>query len=105
MDDAFVHFETHGAELQSDYPYTGRDGTCTEDKKAPQVKVLKFADVPAGDQNQLAAAIQKGPVSVAIEADKLVFQFYGGGVLDSTSCGQNLDHGVTAVGYGFDTKS
>jgi C1A family cysteine protease len=67
MDDAFEHLKTHGSVLQSDYPYTGRDGTCQETKKTEKVKVSKFIDVAEGDQAQLAAAItQQGPVSVAI---------------------------------------
>jgi len=39
-------------------------------------------------------------VSVAIEADKAVFQMYQGGIISSTSCGTRLDHGVLVVGYG-----
>lgn len=52
----------------------------------------------------MEAAVQKGPVSVAIEADKMVFQLYTGGVINSSSCGTNLDHGVLVVGYGTDAK-
>lgn len=48
------------------------------------------------------AAIKEGPTSVAIEADKTVFQHYKTGVMDSAACGTNLDHGVLAVGYGKD---
>merc|ERR1719345_516414 len=44
-------------------------------------------------------AVAKGPVSVAIEADKSVFQLYKSGVLTQT-CGSQLDHGVLVVGYG-----
>jgi len=47
----------------------------------------------------LEAAVAKGPVSVAIEADQIAFQFYKKGVLTG-SCGANLDHGVLVVGYG-----
>jgi C1A family cysteine protease len=39
---------------------------------------------------------------VAIEADTMVFQFYSGGILNSPSCGTNLDHAVIAIGYGVD---
>lgn len=50
----------------------------------------------------LKTAIAQGPVSVAIEADAFVFQFYAGGVLNSQQCGTELDHGVVAVGYDVD---
>ena len=50
---------------------------------------------------QLKAAIREAPVSVAIEADQFSFQFYKNGVIaDDGECGSELDHGVTAVGYG-----
>ena len=34
------------------------------------------------------------------EADKQSFQFYRSGVYDDPECGEALDHGVAAVGYG-----
>merc|ERR1711972_25116 len=46
----------------------------------------------------LESAIDKNPVSIAIEADQFSFQHYTGGIL-SSGCGTNLDHGVLAVGY------
>lgn len=48
----------------------------------------------------MKAAIAKGPVTVTIEADQMVFQSYTSGILDTPSCGTKLDHAVTAVGYG-----
>merc|ERR1712087_757015 len=63
-----------------------------------------YTDVPSQDEDSLKKAVSQQPVSVAIEADKSAFQLYSGGVLDSSSCGTNLDHGVLVVGYGSDGK-
>jgi C1A family cysteine protease len=51
----------------------------------------------------LKTAVFKGPVSVAIEADKTVFQSYTGGIITSSRCGTTLDHGVLVVGYGTES--
>jgi len=44
--------------------------------------------------------LAKTPVSVAIEADKSIFQMYKSGIFDSAECGSELDHAVLLVGYG-----
>lgn len=44
-------------------------------------------------------AVANQPVLVSIDAGGYAFQFYSSGVLTG-DCGTNLDHGVTAVGYG-----
>ena len=59
-----------------------------------------YSDVTSKSPDQLKAALNKGPVSVAIEADKAVFQQYTGGIISGSDCGTSLDHGVLAVGYG-----
>jgi KDEL-tailed cysteine endopeptidase len=43
-------------------------------------------------------------VAVAVEADQNSFQLYAGGVM-TADCGDVLDHGVLAVGYGKDATS
>jgi hypothetical protein len=49
----------------------------------------------------MMTALNIGPVSIAIEADKSAFQLYRSGVMDDyAGCGQVFDHGVLAVGYG-----
>merc|ERR1740115_359484 len=63
--------------------------------------VVTHTDV-AQTENALEAAVAGQPVSVAIEADKEVFQHYTSGVLTDDACGSALDHGVLAVGYGVD---
>ena len=95
-----TYAETHGQELESDYPYTARTGSCKASSTKGKVDVKKIASVQARSVDQLKAAIAAGPTSVTVEADRTVFQAYRSGVLDSTACGTSLDHAITAVGYG-----
>jgi KDEL-tailed cysteine endopeptidase len=103
MDNGFKYFETSAICTEESYAYVGKTGTtckastCTDGIPAGGVKGYK--DVAKDDMNALMEAVAQGPVSIAIEADKGVFQFYKGGVL-SQKCGTQLDHGVLLVGYG-----
>ena len=97
---AFEYLEKTGAELESAYPYKGKDGVCKAELHEQKVKVTTYANVKKRDAAALHAAIDKGPVAVAVEADKAPFQHYKSGILNSPLCGTNLDHAITAVGYG-----
>jgi len=101
MDDAFEYvIKNGGIDTESDYKYTARDGTCnTKKQKTHSATFSKYHDVPTNNENQLELAVNKQPVSVAIEADQTDFQFYHSGVFNS-ACGTKLDHGVLVVGYG-----
>jgi len=57
--------------------------------------------VTADSDSAFENALANGPVSIAIEADQDSFQMYTSGVFTGT-CGDSLDHGVLAVGYGTD---
>ena len=84
---------------ETDYPYTAKDGTCAAAGKPVAATISGYKDVPVNSEVGLETAIVTQPVSVAVEADQSVFQYYTGGVMDS-ACGTQLDHGVLAVGYG-----
>ena len=99
MDNAFKYIEDFGIQTESSYPYHARDQTCVYDKSSVAGAVKSFNDVTPNSVAQLKAALGKGPVSVAIEADQIAFQGYTSGVI-TTGCGTSLDHGVLAVGYG-----
>lgn len=89
---------------ESDHQYDAADESCKKYNCSPvSFSITAINDVYQDTTgSQLKSALNNGPVSVAIEADQTVFQYYNGGVLTSTSCGTNLDHGVLAVGYGTD---
>ena len=100
MDDAFDFIHTNkGLCMEASYPYTGTSGTCNKKcKKVAGATVKKHTDV-GKTQKALMSALDKQPVSIAIEADQSGFQFYKSGVFTG-ACGTALDHGVLAVGYG-----
>ena len=102
MDNAFQYAIDNGMCVESDYPYTasaGSSGSC-QSTCDPEVTVKDCADVPANNQLALKEAVSFGPVSIAIEADQRIFQSYSSGVITSSTCGTELDHGVLIVGYG-----
>lgn len=110
MDNAFLFDENStGLCSEQEYPYVmhrhwlqgcladkDKDGHCTP---VNHTRVETFYDVD-NTVDALVAAIAQQPVSVAIEADQQSFQFYKSGVYDDPECGEMLDHGVAAVGYG-----
>ncbi|WRX08129.1 Peptidase C1A [Theobroma cacao] len=101
MDDAFEFIEKNqGLTTEAIYPYKGVDGTCNTNKEANHAtKINGHEDVPANSEAALLKAVANQPVSVAIDAGGFGFQFYSGGIF-SGACGTQLDHGVTAIGYG-----
>jgi len=100
MQSAFEFVKIEGIPLESDVPYTGTDGNCTDANKS--FKISGWAAVPPNDNDQLLMALNKGPVSIGITAANPVFMFYQSGII-SQNCGNvgdQIDHGVTLVGAG-----
>ncbi|MFI2944779.1 C1 family peptidase, partial [Serratia nematodiphila] len=92
-----------GLTTESDYPYQGVDGTCDKKKELSHAaNITGYEDVPANNESALLKAVVNQPVSVAIDAGGVDFRFYSSGVFTG-ECGTDLDHGVTAVGYGVDS--
>mmetsp|Transcript_14238 Transcript_14238/g.21625 ORF Transcript_14238/g.21625 Transcript_14238/m.21625 type:complete len:333 (+) Transcript_14238:54-1052(+) len=102
MDYAFEYVRDKGLCSEQSYPYTAgaADSSCKSSECESVVKISGYVDVTSDSEEALMQAVAQQPVSVAIEADQSVFQFYQSGVMDSESCGTQLDHGVLVVGYG-----
>jgi len=99
MDGAFQYAIDNGMCTESAYPYKAINGNCHSCDVV--VEMSSCQDVPPKNQVAMKEVVGLiGPMSVAIEADTRTFQLYTSGVLTSSACGTNLDHGVLVVGYG-----
>lgn len=104
-----------GVMYEADYPYTGKKGTCQQDSsKYADMKVTGFVKLGDGGDEEFSPVdegemkeylYQTGPLSIALNATPL--QFYTGGIADYASwmCSTSgINHGVTLVGYGTESK-
>ncbi len=90
------------------YPYKGKKGKCNKTvvkKCQPDVTVRGYNRLPSGSDQDIAEALQKQPVSIAIYASGKDLQHYKKGVYTGKECPQptnphDLDHEVLLVGYG-----
>jgi len=99
MDDAFKYIKSAGGLMkETDYKYKAADGTCKFDDSKVAATISSYKDVTPKSESQLMAAVAKQPVSIAVQANQMSWQFYNGGII-SSGCGHQLDHGVLLVGY------
>jgi len=101
MEGAFKYIIEHGQCSLDSYPYISGNGQSSSCKSCSTVaKISSCSYVKPNDQISLKGAVAQQPVAIAIEADTRYFQSYSSGILTSSTCGTNLDHGVLIVGYG-----
>lgn len=101
MDEAFQYISDGGGlTTESAYPYQGAQGATCRFSRASSTAaatIRGYQDVPKNNEAALAVAVANQPVTVAVDASN--FQLYQSGVMTADSCGTNLNHAVTVVGY------
>ena len=103
MDDAFKYIINDGLCSNESYPYVGTDSMCSNTTCTKVVKMKGYKDITSKDEHKLMHVVAKQPVSVAIQANLQSFQMYKSGIYSDPACGDDLDHGVLVVGYGYDS--
>ena len=106
MDQAFTYIKVNnGIDTEDSYPYKAVDQKCKFSAANVGATDTGFTDVTSGSEADLETAIATiGPISVAIDASHSSFQLYKSGIYHEKKCSSTqLDHGVTAVGYGADS--
>nr|GFA14971.1 senescence-specific cysteine protease SAG39-like [Tanacetum cinerariifolium] len=99
MDDGFKFIvQNKGINTEAAYPYQATDATCNTKKESIRAaNITGHEDVPANSEAALLKAVAMQPVSVA-QLRRLKVKMRSPQELPT--CGTQLDHGVTAVGYG-----
>lgn len=95
---AMEYAAEYGLELESGYPYVAREGSCKYNKSEATKANTGYSFLTPHDSTILKTALVSSPVSILVEANQDIFQFYKSGVI-STGCGTSLDHAVLTVGY------
>jgi C1A family cysteine protease len=98
---AFDYYKKRGAELESTYPYKGRDMHCKYDKSKVVAEITGRVGLKKG-QASLKAGLAERVLAVSVYAEP--WMSYQGGIYNNMkkcpSAERLLDHAVLAVGYG-----
>lgn len=91
-----------GIQSETTYPYQCQMGICKYQANNTAATMNGYVDLPSGNEEHLKDSVGTiGPVSVAVDASHMSFQFYSGGIYYEPDCSdQFLDHGLLVVGYG-----
>jgi len=92
-----------GIDSWEDYTYKAVQGTCNYDASKSQGTISSCGKLGiSGNEDLMCSMIyNKGVTTVSIDASGIAFQLYSGGVYSNTKCSTTqLDHAVTATGYG-----
>jgi len=90
-----------GIDTEQSYPYTAQTGTCNNaivDDDQNIAATCSGKNILAADESALEEAVAIGPVSICLTVSS-AWSSYSGGIFDDPSCGQSVNHAVTAVGY------
>lgn len=86
-----------GLETDAEYPYTAKDGSCKFVKSKARCPISTYHEVSGSEENMANVLATNSPMVICVDANP--WQFYTGGVLKASSCGNYVDHAVQLVGY------
>lgn len=84
---------------EKDYKYTATDDSCKYDESKGVINVTSYSHTRGTRANLARLNLQ--PVNVAVAAGNNAFLSYSSGIITaSDGCPTQIDHAITAVGWG-----
>lgn len=109
MENAFIFIiNYHDGQfvLESDYEYTGIESSCLYDEVPHVGSLTSYENIVEGDEDEIEAKVQIGPVSIGIDGSTWPFSLYAGGIFNDIACSStDLNHAVGLVGYGYEDST
>ena len=99
---AFNYAKSTPLEKAEDYPLSSVPSGCKADISKEIVQISQLVAVPTKQDAQLKASLQSGPVVAMVNAGGTDFMYYSGGILNSSTCGDRVNHAVVIVGFSSD---
>lgn len=98
LDGVYGYVVRYGLELQKDYEPRGSH-ICGYEKRSVAFRLKSFKHVLRGDNDSLKASVLANPVTVGINASKLMY--YVSGIYADWTCDpQGIDTSMILIGYG-----
>ena len=103
---AYKWLKKNKAMKESDYPYTSgttkKVSSCAHDESKGVTNVSSYVSVKT-NTDSIKAAIEIGPVNVAVSAGNDIWYNYKSGIVtEADNCPTRVDHAVVAVGWGVE---
>ena len=103
---AYQYLSNHKFMKEEDYPYTSgvtqTESKCAYDSTKGVTNVSSYKQV-SKNTDSIKAAIEIGPVNVAVAAGNDIFRNYQSGIVtEADGCPTRVDHAIVAVGYGYE---
>lgn len=104
MTNCYKYLRYYKLQTKDSYPYVGYRKACAYNISNGVTWTVGtgYVNIAGSDPVALENALQLMPISAAVSAYSGVFQFYRGGIIDTSDCGTSLNHAVLIVGYGTD---
>jgi cathepsin L len=92
MTDAYFYVKAKGINSAASYPYVAKKGSCKYNALKIAARCTGYVSIQSGNETALQMAVDKGPVSVIIDATDIWRYNSTSGIYDSPKCGTTPNH-------------